>query len=1061
MRVFAAGPREEQLAWAERCAMLSMLRHPRLNALIDYGVAGARALFEAYEPADPFVSREAADALLSHARRFVRAHGVTLTIDLTRRLPGHQRRAGWSGRAVGLVLQPRRALLPIAELIAAPPAGGVTRLTVAGPPGSGLRTLLLDVARLARAAGYVPLSSAALLRWPELSGEVADRHVCMLSWSPAPRAEQLALAALFAKLAGRSARAHICLTADRTTCRAGPVIHLDSMGTTEMSSMVYRDVEGGPTLEEIFAASRRAAGSPGRFLSALGAGPFGASGSEVVHESPAPYDASGADAPAARLPMRQVPRRLDAAITRARPRALQLLARGRHAAAGRLLARAARVLQGRGDAHEASRCWLELAWMTRNRGATMRAVSMAEQAAALDPAAATRVAAVCLMAVCWTDEVRFTEAEASLRSLAVAASTLDDSGLNAQCLLAMARVLYWSGRLDEALATLEPLEVIADPAIACEALARGARTRLRAGELPRAVSTARDACRRAAGCADPRLRVGAHRAMAEALLAAGDPEAAYARALEAVTAAAAARLPLAVLRLRALLARILEESPGGASAGARLRSTLDRCRRRALPALLRRQIDEARGQGKGAAHVRPDGGIDEIARVGQFLDVAQRAPDDSTAIGAVLTALGEQVSASSVVLVGPNGGILTTAGRPWRERPAAADQALASGQRVGPRPDAQPEAGEPVRCGGTLLGAIGCRWSVGARPPGRASAIMQAASLAVAVHARNVIEAAPAASPPAVWGDLLGESAAAIALRESIARAARAPFPVLIEGESGSGKELVARAIHRLSPRHPRRCCAINCAALTDDLVEAELFGHARGAYTGATTDRAGLFEEADGGTLFLDEVGELSARAQAKLLRVLQEGEVRRVGENFPRRVDVRIVAATNRQLDREAAGGRFRTDLHFRLDVLRITVPPLRERITDIPILAQHFWQQACARIGSRATLGADALSVLARYDWPGNVRELQNAIAWTVVHGPRRGRVAASALPARLAPGPMATGTFEAAREAFERRYVRAALAEAGGQRQVAARALGISRQGLAKMLRRLGLEREGSP
>ncbi|MEO8078643.1 MAG: sigma 54-interacting transcriptional regulator, partial [Acidobacteriota bacterium] len=294
-------------------------------------------------------------------------------------------------------------------------------------------------------------------------------------------------------------------------------------------------------------------------------------------------------------------------------------------------------------------------------------------------------------------------------------------------------------------------------------------------------------------------------------------------------------------------------------------------------------------------------------------------------------------------------------------------------------------------------------------------------------------------------------------LRESIARAARAPFPVLIEGESGSGKELVARAIHRLGARRDRRFCAINCAALSDDLLEAELFGHVRGAYTGAVSDRPGLFEEADGGTLFLDEIGELSTRAQAKLLRVLQDGEVRRVGENVSRRVDVRIVAATNRRLVQEAAAGRFRSDLRFRLDVVRIDVPPLRDRASDVPLLAARFWNDAAARVGSRATLSPDAAAALARYDWPGNVRELQNVIAWMAVQGPRRGRVGSSSLPAHLAlastpPG----GTFEAARVEFERRFVKVALATADGQRAKAAEALGMTRQGLAKMLRRLGLE-----
>jgi transcriptional regulator with GAF, ATPase, and Fis domain len=326
----------------------------------------------------------------------------------------------------------------------------------------------------------------------------------------------------------------------------------------------------------------------------------------------------------------------------------------------------------------------------------------------------------------------------------------------------------------------------------------------------------------------------------------------------------------------------------------------------------------------------------------------------------------------------------------------------------------------------------------------------------MATHVRALLEAAPVDSAQPAWTDLLGDSQAAASLRDAVRRASRAPFPVLVEGESGSGKELVARAIHRLGPRHMRRFCAINCAALSDELVEAELFGHARGAFTGAAAERAGLFEEADGGTLFLDEVGELSARAQAKLLRVLQEHEVRRVGENIPRRIDVRIVAATNRRLEQEAADGRFRTDLRFRLDVLRIAVPPLRDRIADVAILAQHFWRQACARVGSQATLSPEALSALSRYEWPGNVRELQNVIAWMSVHAPRRGRVSAAMLPPHLAASPLAAASFEAAREEFERRFVRAALAQAGGKRQAAARALGVTRQGLTKMLRRLRIE-----
>ena len=176
------------------------------------------------------------------------------------------------------------------------------------------------------------------------------------------------------------------------------------------------------------------------------------------------------------------------------------------------------------------------------------------------------------------------------------------------------------------------------------------------------------------------------------------------------------------------------------------------------------------------------------------------------------------------------------------------------------------------------------------------------------------------------------------AVRQAMERAAAAPFAVLIEGESGSGKELVARALHRRGPRRDRPFCTLNCAALPDDLVEAELFGHARGAFTGAVADRAGVFEEAHTGTLLLDEIGELSLRAQAKVLRTIQEGELRRVGENVSRRIDVRLVSATNRDLRQEVAAGRFRLDLLYRLDVIRISLPPLRDRREDVALLAER---------------------------------------------------------------------------------------------------------------------------
>jgi len=371
------------------------------------------------------------------------------------------------------------------------------------------------------------------------------------------------------------------------------------------------------------------------------------------------------------------------------------------------------------------------------------------------------------------------------------------------------------------------------------------------------------------------------------------------------------------------------------------------------------------------------------------------------------------------------------------------------------------EAAAPIRFGGDVVGAIACRWTADDPPEwGHAGALLAAAATAVAPCVRALLDrrAAPQVAHPNA-DELLGVSGAMIALRAEIARAAPAPFPVLIEGESGSGKELVARAVHRLGPRVNRPLCALNCAALTDELIEAELFGHSRGAFTGAMHERKGLFEEAHQGTLVLDEVGELTPRAQAKLLRAIQEGEVRRLGENLPRPVEVRIVAATNRSLRAAVEAGAFRQDLLYRLEVIRIVVPPLRARVEDIPMLASQFWREATARVGSRATLAPATLAALARYDWPGNVRELQNVMAALAVAVGGRGSVGPERLPAIIARHAAAHadgGSLDDARRVFESTFVRAALARAGGRRAQAASDLGLSRQGLAKLMARLGIE-----
>ncbi len=313
----------------------------------------------------------------------------------------------------------------------------------------------------------------------------------------------------------------------------------------------------------------------------------------------------------------------------------------------------------------------------------------------------------------------------------------------------------------------------------------------------------------------------------------------------------------------------------------------------------------------------------------------------------------------------------------------------------------------------------------------------------------------PEPAPHATVPGLVGESLVMRALRAEIIRAARTPFPVLIEGESGSGKELVARGLHTLSPRADKPFRDVNCAALADELVDAELFGHARGAFTGAVASRAGLIEEASGGTLFLDEVADLSPRAQARLLRTLQEQEVRRVGEVQGRAVDLRVVSACNRLLDDEVAVGRFRPDLVYRLAAIRIRVPPLRDRPGDIPLLVSTYWPALAAQVGTRAAISPSVLAALASYHWPGNVRELQHALVRLAIRAPATGSIGLALLPEGWVPSPQPdVEPLTEARGRFEREYVQTALARHGDSRAATARALGLSRQGLRKVLARTG-------
>ncbi|MEZ4335698.1 MAG: sigma-54 dependent transcriptional regulator [Sandaracinaceae bacterium] len=291
-----------------------------------------------------------------------------------------------------------------------------------------------------------------------------------------------------------------------------------------------------------------------------------------------------------------------------------------------------------------------------------------------------------------------------------------------------------------------------------------------------------------------------------------------------------------------------------------------------------------------------------------------------------------------------------------------------------------------------------------------------------------------------------------------VRRVADKEVTVLISGESGTGKERLAEAIVRASRRAEAPFVRFNCAAITAELAEAELFGHVKGAFTGAVRSRTGLFREADGGTLFLDEVGELDPRTQAKLLRVLQEGEVRPVGEDHPVKVDVRILAATHRDLAAEVERGAFRDDLYYRLKVVSLHVPPLRERPADIEILAKHFLDEYADRFGAGPFVIDDAMRArLGAYAWPGNVRELKNAIESLVALSPP------DALDLELLPGDAGVETkaragLAARLAAYERGVLVEALEAADGNRTEAARSLGIGRATLYEKLDKHGIGRE---
>ncbi len=865
--------------------------------------------------------------------------------------------------------------------------------------------LIRRVAAAARARGYVPIAADVYLRLREtLDTDLAQRTLLVI----VPPAASIATGrAAWVDAAARYPRPHVLLT---------------------------------------FASPRALVAGRGEF----------------VREARAVYGASSMRMPlAATLPddvLRHVARA---------SRATEFTTSGRHAAAERLLRDVAAALVRRQALVPAAQALISLGRLLLERGRAMDANRAFEEAAA--HAHAARDEALSLGARVWqaaarTDAGQLTAAESVCRAALLAGVLGDIERARAEATLA--RILLWQGRIDDAIRR-ELTCAVADRETAAYVASIAVRVSLAIGDIFSAGQRARELLD-AIGPTESSppqgvpqaqehglARVIALSAHVRVLMASGDLAAVDERMRQLHHTTQCARTPLRLARMRLLLLDVYRRA-GRKTEAERELAYLRRVET-AAPPLLREAIARRAKHVAAVAVTRPRATGGNLAT--KLLTIVYEHEDDRTAIAKTLARVAEALDSSRIELcsgdAGPATAVMSSGSGLATE---LGPRVLQGGIAIGPEDgSAGREQGVPIRVGPRLLGALCVRWPIDRTPREDAADILDLAAAVLAPRVEGMQSAAREVATAATSiPELVGSSQGMTEVRRAVARAASAPFAVLIEGESGVGKELVARAIHSLSPRRERRFCDLNCAALPDELLESELFGHARGAFTGAITERAGLVEDADGGTLFLDEVADLSPRAQAKLLRVLQQQEVRRVGESFSRKVDVRIVSAVNRDMRVEAEAGRFRHDLLYRLDVIRIRVPALRERPEDIPALAHHFWNIASARVGTHASLGHATVTALSRYSWPGNVRELQNVMSALAVAAPAHGQVRPSLLP-HVISGSAASGvtTLADARAQFERRFIEMALARAAGKRARAARELGLSRQGLLKIMARLGL------
>jgi DNA-binding NtrC family response regulator len=780
---------------------------------------------------------------------------------------------------------------------------------------------------------------------------------------------------------------------------------------------------------------------------------------DAVHEARARYAPRSAVSLRRALPD-------DGEIVGLRERAARagvLVQHRRHAAAERLLREVASAFERRRRPDEASRVLVSLGRLLLERGRCDRADDAFERAAMV--ACAAEDAHLCVDAGVWqanarVDAARLTDAESICRAAALLPNLEPSARLHVHATLS--RVFLLQGRTREASALdLEcPSAATIDIGVAAVVRAVHVRVLLAQDRLFEAGVKAR-ALLDDMAAEPPQTRLPAETAYLRFLGAVGELSQAQECAARIAALASEARCPLRSIRARVLLTHALHRGGRREAAGRELRR-LQRVAR-SVPPLLRRQIQELDAfiHDRGLVSRAPES---EPPPVQELIAMALEPDEDDEAVRTVLGRVAAVLRTLRIEVWSQDAGppsLLLAVGTGGETQLGA--RALEAGIVLGPErlPHGQ-EIAVPVRRGKVLVAAIAARWAIDRPPPPDARDRLETAAAIVCGRLESRVLASRASAHAATLvPELVGVSAAMQEVRAAISRAAAAPFSVLIQGESGVGKELVARAIHQLSPRRERPFCDVNCAALPDDLLESELFGHARGAFTGALVERAGLFEAAAGGTLFLDEVADLSPRGQAKLLRVLQQQEVRRVGETFTRPVDVRMVAAANRELREEVAGGRFRSDLLYRLDVIRLRIPPLRERPEDVAPLALHLWRGAAARVDTTAALAHGVLSALSRYHWPGNVRELQNVMAALAVMAPARGYVRPQLLPAAIQGGThVKAARLAEAREQFERRAIESALARHAGNRSRAARELGLSRQGLLKMMARLGVSGGGT-